>query len=208
MSSHFPYPPQPLNVTSRVVCCAKAILDENCTKDLLTKSQSMNGLSILVTVIWSGTCPGPQRCLEGRVYLFSITYHLSFNHVQDDREVGVDDLLAGGRHVRLRQPVAGPLQVHEDLLLERTEARVGPGWTSSPQTGRKREALHNSRNVKARNSGPRGRGPGRGLVWSRGPARSVRQKADANKDPLTCGLTGTGNSEQKSPKMDLKVNGM
>lgn len=56
--------------------------------------------------------------------LVSTMYRLSFNYVQDDGEVGIHDLLAHGRHIWLWKPVTGLLQVHKDLLLDRTQARV------------------------------------------------------------------------------------
>lgn len=79
--------------------------------------------------------------------LFSTMYHLSFNHVQDNWEVGIHNLLAHGRHIRLWKPVTGLLQVHEDLLLERTQARVRSAllykWAESkrPSTAPRKEAL-------------------------------------------------------------------
>lgn len=75
-----------------------------------------------MTLSRSGAARDPSSALKED--LFATAYHLPLNHVQDDWEVGVHDVLARGRHVRLRKPVAGLLQVHEDLLLERTQART------------------------------------------------------------------------------------
>lgn len=84
--------------------------------------ENPNGLSTSVTLSRSGAARDPSSALKED--LFATAYHLPLNHVQDDWEVGVHDVLARGRHVRLRKPVAGLLQVHEDLLLERTQART------------------------------------------------------------------------------------
>lgn len=60
-------------------------------KELLRKPTCMSGLLILSTLFWSGASLDRRALKED---LFSSTYHLSLNHVQDDWEVGVHDLLA------------------------------------------------------------------------------------------------------------------
>lgn len=89
--SHFLHPSQRLKVTSQSVPLGPSPLgSQNGRNKLWRKSKSRKRLSILTTPFWSSTSPGPEVPSS----LLSTTYHLSFNHVQDDWEVGVDHLLA------------------------------------------------------------------------------------------------------------------